>query len=108
MSYEIKIDGEKNVGVLRQPHLIKNLKTRFGKIVKKKIYQTPGTPNQDMVRPKKESDKMNIEDQKMFRSGVGMLLFLVKHSRPDIANGVKELFKLMDGTTLAGMKEKKE
>ena len=51
---------------------------------------------------------MNIEDQKIFRSGVGMLLFLVKHSRPDIANGVRELSKLMDGTTLAGMKEKKE
>jgi hypothetical protein len=29
---------------------------------------------------------------KEFRSGVGMLLFLVKHSRPDISNVVKELY----------------
>ena len=28
-----------------------------------------------------------------YRSGVGMLLFLVKYSRPDISNAVRELSK---------------
>jgi hypothetical protein len=34
-----------------------------------------------------------------------MLLFLVKHSRPDIANPVRELSKCMDGATRAAVKE---
>ena len=40
---------------------------------------------------------MNNEDQKKFRSD----------SRPDITNTFRELSKLMDDTTLAGMKELK-
>ena len=44
---------------------------------------------------------------KIYRSGVGMLLFLVKHSRPDIANAVRELSKMMDGPNEAAMKELK-
>ena len=38
---------------------------------------------------------------------VGMLLYLVKYSIPDVANAVRELSKSMDGSTLAGMKELK-
>ena len=34
-----------------------------------------------------------------------MLLWLVKHSRPDIANCVRELSKVLDGTTEAAYKE---
>jgi hypothetical protein len=36
-----------------------------------------------------------------------MLLYLVKHSRPDIANVVRELSKVMDGATPAALKELK-
>ena len=35
---------------------------------------------------------LGIDD---FRSGTGTLLYLVKHSRPDIANCVRELSKVM-------------
>jgi hypothetical protein len=34
-----------------------------------------------------------------------MLLYLVKHSRPDIANAVRELSKALDGTSPAAYKE---
>ena len=54
-----------------------------------------------------ESQKVSGSEQRVFRSGVGMLLYLVKHSRPDIANAVRELSKSMDGSTLAVMKELK-
>ena len=37
--------------------------------------------------------------QKVYRSGVGILLFLVKFSRPDISNSVRELSKANDGAT---------
>jgi len=40
----------------------------------------------------------------LYRSGVGMLLYLTKHSRPDISNAVRELSKVMDGATEAHMK----
>jgi hypothetical protein len=36
---------------------------------------------------------------------VGMLLYLIKHSHPDIANVVRELSKCMDSTTKAAYKE---
>ena len=47
----------------------------------------------------KEEDKefISLESKKQirYRSGVGMLLYLVKFSRPDIANSVRELNKAM-------------
>ena len=40
----------------------------------------------------------------MYRSGVGLLLYLVTFSRPDLSNTVSELSKVMDGAMLAHMK----
>ena len=34
-----------------------------------------------------------------------MLLFLVKHTRPDIANCTRELSKVLDGATVSAYKE---
>jgi hypothetical protein len=39
------------------------------------------------------------------RSGVGMLLYLVKHSRPDTVNAVRELTKCMNKGTAVSHKE---
>jgi hypothetical protein len=36
---------------------------------------------------------------------MGMLLYLIKYSRPDVANVVRELSKFMDGANLAAYKE---
>ena len=41
----------------------------------------------------------------MYRSGVGTLLYLNKHSRPDITNPVRELSKSMDGASMAQVTE---
>ena len=77
----------------------------MSKINKLRIYKTPGTPGQGIVRPKDGEEKVNGESQTEYRSGVGMLLFLVKYSRPDIANAVRELSKVNDGATQAHQKE---
>ena len=45
------------------------------------------------------------EKHKTYRSGVGMLLYLVKHTRPDIANGVRELSKALSGPSEAAYKD---
>ena len=110
LSCKIIFDKNKTKAWLGQPHLIKNLQNKFGDMVKNlQTYRTPGTPNQGITRLKKEetAGKLNEEDHSLYRSGVGMLLYLVKHSRPDIANAVRELSKVMDGPTPAAMKELK-
>ena len=48
---------------------------------------------------------MNTEDHELYRSGVGILLYLTKHSRPDISNPVRELSKTMDAPAPAHLKE---
>ena len=41
----------------------------------------------------------------MYRSGVGTLLYLTKHSRPDITNPVRELSNSMDSASMAHVAE---
>ena len=48
---------------------------------------------------------MDAERHTLYRSGVGMLLYLVKHTRPDIANGVRELSKALIGPSEAAYKD---
>ena len=44
---------------------------------------------------------MTEEEKKIYQSGVGKLLFLMRYSRPDILNAVRELSKFMsDGATI--------
>ena len=54
-----------------------------------------------MQRPTDEETLLSNEKQGTYRSGVGLLLYLVKLSRPDICNPVHKLSKMMDkGTEL--------
>jgi hypothetical protein len=111
LSCNILFNKDKTRAWLGQPHLIKSLEKKFGDAVTSlQKYRTPGTPGQGIVRPKKDEESVPLvspEDQALYRSGVGMLLYLVKHSRPDIANVVRELSKVMDGATPAALKEMK-
>jgi hypothetical protein len=77
------------------------LKEEFGALVESlKDSQTPA-PTRSMVKhPDKEDTLVPAEEQSKFRSGVGMLLYLVKHSRFDIDNSVRELSKVADGATI--------
>ena len=76
--------------------MIKKIIEKFGGEVKKmrKVY-TPGTPMLVIMQPQTEEECLTSELQHRFRSGVGMLLYLVKHLQPDIANAVTELSKGM-------------
>jgi hypothetical protein len=47
-----------------------------------------------------DSEIMDQEGQTNYRSGIGMLLYLVKYSRPDIANCVRELAKMSGKATV--------
>ena len=83
--------------MLSQPDLIKKMLEKFEeKIENLKKYDTPATASSHVKRCLEEENGLNDEDQQEFRSGVGSLLYLLKHSRPDLSNSVRELSKVMD------------
>jgi hypothetical protein len=89
-----------------QPHLIDNLDKKFdGEVNKIHSYIIPGTHQFKIVRPTNELEVIEADLQSRFRSGVGILLYLIKYSRPYIENVVRELPKCMDGATLAAHKK---
>jgi hypothetical protein len=55
--------------------------------------------------PTNELEVIEVNLQSRFISGLGILLYLIKHSRADIANVHRELAKCIDGETLAVFKE---
>jgi hypothetical protein len=101
LSCRVMEDYDMNQVLILQPHLINNLKAKFGKEVeRKRVYKTPGTPRFKIVRPSNEDDAIDENLQSRYRSGVGMLLYLTKYSRPDLCNVVRELSKCMDKATM--------
>ena len=106
LSCEILIDKKQKKGWIGQPHLIKKIERTFAaRVDPGKTYRMPGTPHQSVVRPKDGEPVLSPDEQKLYRSGVGMLLYLVKYSRPDISNAVRELTKCMQSANPAAMKE---
>ena len=51
-----------------------------------KNYKMLGNPNLSIFGCANYFDNIFTEDQKLYQLGVGMLLYLVKHSHPDITN----------------------
>ena len=103
---EFHMNKESTRGWLGQPSIIKSLEQQFGdKAMKVKLSLTPGTPRFTARRLENPEDKVNPEDHETYRSGVGILLYLTKHSRPDICNPVRELSKTMDAPAPAHLKE---
>ena len=96
-------DGKK--AWLGQPTIIKRLEKQFGeRVAKKKTTIAPGTPG--VISGKVDDiSKVDEKTQSMYRSGVGTLLYLTKHCRPDITNPVRELSKSMDGASMAHVTE---
>ena len=103
---EFHMNKERTKGWLGQPSIIKSLEQKFGeKAMKTRSSLTPGTPRFIARRLENEEDKVNAQDHETYRSGVGTLLYLTKHSRPDISNPVRELSKTMDAPAPAHLKE---
>ena len=90
LSCNILFSKDKKKAWLGQPHLIKKIKEKFTEMTNNiKSHKTPGNPNTGLVRPKEDDPIVSKEDHAIYRSGVGMLLYLVKHSRPDSANATR-------------------
>jgi hypothetical protein len=106
LSCEVSFNKDRTRAWLGQPHMIKKIRKTFGEDVKGlPKYKTPGTPGVGLIRAEEDEALASPEEQKLYRSGVGMLLYLVKHSRPDLGNPVRELTKCLIGAHPAAMKE---
>jgi hypothetical protein len=92
---------------IRQERIIDKLKKKYKNLNESVQWTTPSAPNFFVVRPRSKAEMIPTEEQKDFRSIIGTLLYLVKLSRPDIANPVRELSKVMDGAAPGHEKELK-
>ena len=86
--------------------MIKKIKSKFEEEVKNvSKVSTPGTPGKRIKAKFKNEEMLTKELQTKLRSRVRMLLFMVKHSQPDIANAVRELLKCMGKANYNAYKE---
>jgi len=100
----IKRSGDKVL--LSQPDLIKKMLDKFEDHIEKlKDYDTPAGASTHVRRCITDEEALDDEEQQNFRSGVGSLLHLLKHSRPDLSNSVRELSKVMDKANKAHQKQ---
>lgn len=91
--------------MLSQPNLINKLIKNFkSKIANLCNFETPAVGGSRVQRPTTKEELISDNQQTEFRSGVGSLLYLLKHSRPDLSNSVRELTKVMDGANAAHQK----
>ena len=103
---EFHMNKVKTTGWLGQPSIIKSLEQKFGdRAMKERLSLTPGSPRFTARRIDNQEDKVSSEEHETCRSGVGTLLYLTKHSRPDICNPVRELYKTMDAPAPVHLKE---
>ena len=75
-----------------QPVLLRSFKDEFN-LPKEKERVTPAEPGSILVQAD-ESYKVDPKRHKYYRSGVGKLLYLMRWSRPDIMNAVRELYTM--------------
>jgi hypothetical protein len=96
----------KNEIVIMQPHLIHYRIIKFGyEVHEKRVYKIPGTPRFKIVRPDVNYTLIEPKLQKRYCSGVGMLNYLTKYSRPDISNVVREFSRCMYSATMGSYHE---
>ena len=75
---------------MTQPVLVQSLTDEFEDIIQGKTPLVPAKPG-DILTKCENSIKLTPAQHSRYRTGVGKLLYLAKHSRPDIANAVREL-----------------
>jgi hypothetical protein len=92
---------------LGQSRIVDNLIKDNDFVQKKEKWATPSAPGFFVVRPKNHAKTIDERKQKWFWSTIGTLLYLVKLSRPDLANPMRELSQVMDGAAPAHKNELK-
>ena len=87
---------------ISQPDLINKTIQVFNKDVKSLMtFNNPATPHKDVVCNKYTDTIISYNLQKRYRSGVGLLLYLIKNSQLELYNSVREISKCMDESNMS-------
>ena len=83
------MNEDHNRSIISQQNSIFDIKKRFGEEVENlSTYNTPSVPYYRTFRTSEKEVLLDSETQTIHRSGVGMILYMVKFSRPDLSNAV--------------------
>jgi hypothetical protein len=97
-----KIDRGEGYMKLTQPVLLQSFQDEFD-IPEGKVPSTPAIPG-EILRSGMKGGMLSEAMQSKYRSGTGKLLHLMKWSRPDVLNSVRELSRYMTRATAAHLK----
>ena len=88
----IKRDLTKMTLKISQPRLINKTNQVFNKDMKSLLaFNTPYQRHKGIVHNQETDEKISCNIQKRYMSGVGSLLYLVKHPCPELSDVVREL-----------------
>jgi hypothetical protein len=87
---------------ITQPVMLQSFEDKF-ELPDGPVPSTPGTPGNALVRAKKE-DCIDDAAQFGYRKGTGKLLHMMRWSRPEILNAVRELSRYMSGASVTHVK----
>ena len=102
VGFKINHDKEKRSIRFTQPVMIQSFHDEF-ELPNGRDPVTPAEENRVLVKCAEEH-MLNKKDQKTYRSGVGKLLHMMRWSRPEILNSVRELSRFMSGASKAHLK----
>jgi hypothetical protein len=106
---EVNIKIEDDTMRLSQNDTLKCVEKCFKEEIKTlKIYNMPAESNNTVIWANNQDELLSPEGQtnhqSFVRIGVRILLWLMKHLQPDIANAVQKANKVMDGAKKANWK----
>ena len=84
---------------LTQPVLLKSFQDEFELDEQRKDPRTPAEAGDVLSKGEPEEQMKTKNEQKKFRSGVGKLLHVMRWTRPEVMNRVRELSRYMSGAT---------
>ena len=95
---------------VHKPHIYDYLQNKFQDVLgmkwrEEKKKSTPSMPNFRLMQVKEGEAVLSPQEQTLYRCGVGILLYLVKQTRPDLANATRELSRAMDVANYIHWKE---
>jgi hypothetical protein len=99
-----KVEHNKEEGWIKltQPVLLQSYDDEF-ELPKGESPRTPAIPG-EVLQKGEEENQVSEKEQSKYRSGVGKLLHMMKWTRPEILNAVRELSRFMSGAAAAHMK----
>ena len=98
----IKHDLTKTTLNISQPDIINRTTQCFNKDMESLMtFNTPATPHKGILRNQETDTNISYDLQKIYRSGIGSLIYLVKHSRTKLSNVVHEISQCMYETNMS-------